>query len=87
MANIEVDSPNVTYGDRYIEADYDYCTTRVEQTAGGRYKVIVFQYFFKKTLATTTIMSSGYTRLYASAHPNGAAGAQTRCYASGMGWE
>ena len=39
MANIEVDSPNVTYGDRYIEADYEYCTTRVEPMAGGRFKV------------------------------------------------
>lgn len=38
MANVQVDSPNVTYTDRYIEADYDYCTTRVD-TAGGKYKV------------------------------------------------
>lgn len=40
MARIEVDSPNVTYSDRYIEADYDYCTTRVEPSVGGRYKVL-----------------------------------------------
>lgn len=39
MAKFEVDSPNVTYGDRYIEADYDYCTSRVEPTTDGRYKV------------------------------------------------
>ena len=39
MANFQVDSPNVTYGDRYIEADYDYCTSRVEPASGGRYKV------------------------------------------------
>lgn len=38
MASIQVDSPNVTYADRYIEADYDYCTTSVEST-GGKYKV------------------------------------------------
>lgn len=53
MANIEVDSPNVTYGDRYIEAEYDYCTTRVEQTAGGRFKVIIFYYLFMKTVDIT----------------------------------
>lgn len=38
MANIQVDSPNVNYGDRYIEADYDYSTSRVESNA-GKYKV------------------------------------------------
>lgn len=42
MANVQVDSPNVTYTDRYIEADYDYCTTRVD-TAGGKYKVHTFR--------------------------------------------
>ena len=36
--SISVDSPNLTYGDRYIEADYDYCTTRVEHV-DGKYKV------------------------------------------------
>ncbi|EFX77117.1 hypothetical protein DAPPUDRAFT_198542 [Daphnia pulex] len=39
MAKFQVDSPNVTYGDRYIEADYDYCTSRVEPASDGRYKV------------------------------------------------
>lgn len=39
MAKFEVDSPNVTYGDRYIEADYDYCTTQVQPSADGKYKV------------------------------------------------
>lgn len=39
MAKFQVDSPNVTYGDRYIEADYDYCTARVESATDGRYKV------------------------------------------------
>lgn len=39
MAKFQVDSPNVTYGDRYIEADYDYCTTRVEPATDGKYKV------------------------------------------------
>jgi len=34
MANIEVESPNISYGDRYIEADYDYCTTHVEPVNG-----------------------------------------------------
>ena len=41
MANIiQVESPNVTYGDTFIESQYDYCTTNVETTATGRYKVL-----------------------------------------------
>lgn len=39
MVKFQVNSPSVTYGERYIEADYDYCTSRVEQTADGTYKV------------------------------------------------
>jgi len=40
MANIiEVESPNVTYGENFIESQYDYCTTNVETTATG-YKVL-----------------------------------------------
>lgn len=41
MANIiEVESPNVTYGENFIESQYDYCTTNVETTATG-YKVLL----------------------------------------------
>lgn len=50
MAKIEVDSPNVTYGDRYIEADYDYCTTRVESSPDGRYKVKMDRHFIHTEL-------------------------------------
>ena len=40
MANIiEVESPNFTYGENFIESQYDYCTTNVEATATG-YKVL-----------------------------------------------
>ena len=39
--HITVNSPNVVYGDRYIEADYDYCTTSVERV-DGKYKVNAF---------------------------------------------
>merc|ERR1711911_354064 len=45
MANIEVESPNISYGDRYIEADYDYCTTHVEPV-NGKLKVSPFFLFF-----------------------------------------
>ena len=38
MANIQVESPNLTYSDDYMEADYDYCTTSVEPV-DGKYKV------------------------------------------------
>ena len=38
MATIEIESPNVTYSECYIEADYDYATTHVEHVA-GKYKV------------------------------------------------
>ena len=44
MANIEVESPNVTYSDNYIEADYDYCTTHVEPVNG---KLKVSPFFFR----------------------------------------
>lgn len=45
---VVVDSPNVRYGDGFLEADYDYLTTRVEKRGAKlvvRFSFVSFLFF------------------------------------------
>ena len=66
MANIEVESPNISYGDRYIEADYDYCTTHVEPV-NGKLKVSPFFLFFFLSSSSSSYFHSETSEIFQNA--------------------